>query len=90
MLEGKKLEDETAETLWASYAETQLPPVSETGEFIREELRKAFYAGGWTMLALEQRLRRDTAERSTALLDRHREETEAFLRSVGAAGQQPH
>lgn len=77
-----KLEDESTEDLWDAYAATQLPPVEETGEFIRAQLRKVFFCGAWTMLALEERLRRETQERSDALLDRHRAECERAFEAM--------
>lgn len=77
-----KLEDITADNLWREYETSQLPPVEETGEFIREQLRKAMAVGAWTMLALEDRLRRETPERRTALLDRFRAEYEKYLRGL--------
>lgn len=72
-----KLEDITAEGMWNEYADSQLPGVEQTGEFVREQLRKAFLCGAWGMLSIEQRLRRESTERSTALLDRLRAEHEA-------------
>lgn len=76
------LEDITAESLWDQYSVSQLPGVEVTGEFIRGELRKAFLCGAWTMLSLEDRLRQESAERRTALLDRLRAEREALFMAM--------
>lgn len=79
----ERLEDMTAERLWQEYAESQLPSAEVTGDFIREQLRTAMFVGAWTMLALEERLRRETPERRNALLDRFRGEYEGVLRTLG-------
>lgn len=81
-----KLEDITAESLWDQYAASQLPGVDTTGDFVRSELRKAFLCGAWSMLSMEERLRRESLERRTALLDRLRAEHEAaFMAMMGGA-----
>lgn len=77
-----KLEDMNLEGVWNEYAERLLPPAETTGDFIRSELRKCFLAGAWTMLSLEERLRRESPERSHALLDRLRAEAEAHFRAM--------
>lgn len=78
----EKLEDITAPRLWEQYAFSQLPPVETTGEFAREQLRRAYLAGAWTMLAIEERLRRKSLERRTALFDRLRAEHEKLFQEM--------
>lgn len=78
-----KLEDMNLEGVWGEYAARCLPSAENTGDFIRSELRKCFLAGAWTMLSLEERLRRESPERAHALLDRLRAEAEAHFLVMG-------
>lgn len=84
----QKLEDVDALGYWQEYAASQLPSIDVTGEFAMEQLRKAYLCGMWTILALEDRLRRESTERRAALLDRLKGECESAFQIMDGIGHQ--
>jgi hypothetical protein len=62
------LEDMTLEAVWQSYRQSLIP--QDVDPFIVERMKSAWVCGAYAMVALEHRLRTESPERRTALLDR--------------------
>jgi hypothetical protein len=77
----RKLEDISLAGIWDAYRAGRIPPPDAGGPeaWLLARLEEAWYAGAYFVLALDIRLRSETAERSAALTDRLLAESEDRL-----------